>query len=702
MSETTSFDEDIYTGVWINRSYGTLQGSTLTLDRQRGSILIAFLALFVGATGRSFWKIVRYWIHVAVSTEARSDGVYHQRQALLRNSQLAQDAAINFFLAHLVWRSRVEHAGRKLLPVALAAFVVSGAFSLAGIFSSKVVANAANEVLLSGSNCGNMTHTQVSDTGAAANIWTEYFSSLNQKASEYLTYAHKCYQNQTGSVSKDCGIYVKASLPYTKDASAGCPFDAEMCTLPQGNLILDSGYLDSYKDFGLNSGPQFLFRLKRHCAPLETDGYSEAFTDQSDPPLQWMRYYYGTSLGGLQPYTYRIRTNVTEPTIDVDALFSEADYKITSPNSFSPISQLNKTNTVVQLMFLESTDVKYYAEVTDPWFLADSPKQVPAWLDLKLELANNTYFATNRSAGVLACASTTEYCNPNLPSGRRCFNHGYDHGFWNEVWPNADDRAFVNGLLNYFGFLYGNTIYTPNGYYDIRGLPSLLTRFTLNGPMQPATIPSNRWQEETEFIFQTNLAAAQARVVEYANGKQSKTLESVVTYCGNGTECTRLCHSQKIKSPGYYSFSVLSLSLVLIIGTLIVLVGTFIEAIIDLASKIPRLSRDRKLTYARAEWQVNSTLQLQRLAHEGIGLGTWSRGAESVPVTQRGELLAALDIKDADHPCLAVDRELEPAYTSSRVTTVKEDEIATPQPYQAVFGANTKPRYKRLPSADQS
>jgi hypothetical protein len=62
-----------------------------------------------------------------------------------------------------------------------------------------------------------------------------------------------------------------------------------------------------------------------------------------------------------------------------------------------------------------------------------------------------------------------------------------------------------------------------------------------------------------------------------------------------------------------------------------------------------RSSRD---AYSRLEWCTNGTLQLQRLAHEELGLGTWKSCIQDVPVTLAGEKLGLLDITEADHPVL--------------------------------------------------
>ena len=56
--------------------------------------------------------------------------------------------------------------------------------------------------------------------------------------------------------------------------------------------------------------------------------------------------------------------------------------------------------------------------------------------------------------------------------------------------------------------------------------------------------------------------------------------------------------------------------------------------------------------YTYLEWQTNDTLQLQRLAHEELGYGTWSRAVAGNPVTAAGEKLSVLGIKDDTHPVL--------------------------------------------------
>ncbi len=61
-------------------------------------------------------------------------------------------------------------------------------------------------------------------------------------------------------------------------------------------------------------------------------------------------------------------------------------------------------------------------------------------------------------------------------------------------------------------------------------------------------------------------------------------------------------------------------------------------------------------------------LQLQRLAHEELGLGTWGGTADDYPLTQPGECLATVDISDPEHPKLktfVTKSEATPDYQNS-------------------------------------
>lgn len=95
--------------------------------------------------------------------------------------------------------------------------------------------------------------------------------------------------------------------------------------------------------------------------------------------------------------------------------------------------------------------------------------------------------------------------------------------------------------------------------------------------------------------------------------------------------------SQKILSSDYTSFSVFGLCFIYVIGALIVGISYLLEHI------QAWLYRHRNLKeYAYLEWNANETLQLQRMAYQGVGLGRWSRYADRIPITEAGDMLADL------------------------------------------------------------
>lgn len=104
---------------------------------------------------------------------------------------------------------------------------------------------------------------------------------------------------------------------------------------------------------------------------------------------------------------------------------------------------------------------------------------------------------------------------------------------------------------------------------------------------------------------------------------------------------------QKIVNADYFNFSVFGLAITLAIGGLIIVLSYIIEPLVNWIQKSRNLN-----AYARLEWSTNDTLQLQRLAHEELEMGTWDCYTAAVPVTKRGEMLAVLDLGDLDHPRL--------------------------------------------------
>src|SRR5436190_3351920 len=96
---------DIYTGFWINWSYGRVLGSNITVTIQTAALVVALLALFVQLVGSQLWDIVSFICHQSRVTSKPRDGFYWQHQVIFRNSSTPATALWDFLRAGWAWRS---------------------------------------------------------------------------------------------------------------------------------------------------------------------------------------------------------------------------------------------------------------------------------------------------------------------------------------------------------------------------------------------------------------------------------------------------------------------------------------------------------------------------------------------------------------------------------------------------------------------
>lgn len=135
---------------------------------------------------------------------------------------------------------------------------------------------------------------------------------LNRKAAEHLAYASDCYQTNATARPDSCNVMTIPSVPVQVDSNASCPFAAEICKSTSGNILLDTGVLDSYEHFGLNAGPHVSIRVREHCAPIVTAGYSNSSVDPFRSNINFTSYYYGG--GYFNASTFEVANNSTSQT----------------------------------------------------------------------------------------------------------------------------------------------------------------------------------------------------------------------------------------------------------------------------------------------------------------------------------------------------------------------------------------------------
>lgn len=116
-----------------------------------------------------------------------------------------------------------------------------------------------------------------------------------------------------------------------------------------------------------------------------------------------------------------------------------------------------------------------------------------------------------------------------------------------------------------------------------------------------------------------------------------------------------LTRLQKVLSTAYASLSVFGLCFTFIIGFLIIVTSNLLDPISTY------LFKKHYNQHAHLEWIIQGNLQLQRLAHEAIGFGDWSKCTNTVPTTPANEPLGYLDTTDSEHPILQKHTSSNPA-----------------------------------------
>ncbi|KAF3026642.1 hypothetical protein E8E14_014501 [Neopestalotiopsis sp. 37M] len=187
-------------------------GATLTLKRQEADFLIALTAFFVAFVGVRFWRIICFALHRIFSTANPKDVVYHQRQAILRNSS-APEGDIELLL-RLFWKNRYSRQGLKLLSTALFACTCLIAFVAAGALSSRISTGVGDEVLIKSERCG-FYYSSNPEVNSDRYLSLAYAAEVLDQAANY---AQKCYLN--GSFGLDCNLWVRSRLPGTVDYKA--------------------------------------------------------------------------------------------------------------------------------------------------------------------------------------------------------------------------------------------------------------------------------------------------------------------------------------------------------------------------------------------------------------------------------------------------------------------------------------------------
>ncbi|KAH7309639.1 hypothetical protein B0I35DRAFT_84744 [Stachybotrys elegans] len=646
----------IYLGVWTNRSYGRVFGSTLTLTRSDGALLIAFLAFFVTVVGTQVWRIICFSLFHIYSNSTRQDALYNQRQAILRNTASPIGGVLILLQMVHAWAmpnnklpKAMSHPQARplarLVPLLVGAFVIAVSLTAASGLSSQIA--RGNEVVIDGSRCGLVRQDRFIGSSASSTLYDPYRRRQTEQAAEY---AQRCYESN--SISDYCSTFVRSALPMKTITNASCPFDESLCLSQDSNIIVESGPIDSQEDLGLNWGEDSKFQLSHrlHCAPLVTSNYTATYIYDN---VTYESYTYGeafipqsdcncTVAVNTESLTSRFKSHdapIFAPTQDYNLMSVWAQFRGGSfwPDwsLFSPIDGLRGHNGDLSLTFLFPNEVIFTSASEDIWYRATVPtRRIHVTAEAQDTPSEYEVYASDEAAWPMGCVEQFELCRYGICTG---------------LGSRGDTVQGIVRHLNLSSDFLGLAAYIdlmnhPSNVITALGKESLASRYkTADATQSGAGV--NEWHLDVIHWAATILSGLQFQLTELASGPSltNPQLEEYVAH-PNATEWQQYCGSQKIRSTAYQSFSMFGLLFTLVAGVIIILISASLDS---LATFIQRRFSSKLGVYSRIEWRANHALHLQRLAlGESDSLAEWQLGCWNVPITKGKSSLAVLDTTD--------------------------------------------------------
>ncbi|KAF8848797.1 hypothetical protein BDZ45DRAFT_732695 [Acephala macrosclerotiorum] len=352
-----------------------------------------------------------------------------------------------------------------------------------------------------------------------------------------------------------------------------------MCLGPaNGSLYLDTGLMDSGDDSGVNS--------KRS----DRDGRSYNYT----ATYYGLNNYMPSSLerfGNLTNATY-VHSDYKQLALGYDANLDNSMYTVIpvvrypeSPmDEFAPIPELfspNGSTTLVQ-------DIVSHSSSGD-------------------QKTNFTVYAIDKPVSVLSCLEQHQLCNPDRPKGSatRCTPQIDLEALYNFNKSTLFDTDHQLTVANIIGLV----IQDAGLFQIIPLLASPLLASSNLMTMESTPIASDQWVVEASNWFSTGVNLMQRGMVEVATGPSGQDAK----YTANA-----VCTSDRSRGwtgrPNHYLQSLRE--------------NSWLDA-----------KRWTRGIDCQTYCSLDSALQIQRMAFEEAGLGTWETCAEEIPVTAKGELI---------------------------------------------------------------
>jgi hypothetical protein len=251
------------------------------------------------------------------------------------------------------------------------------------------------------------------------------------------------------------------------------------------------------------------------------------------------------------------------------------------------------------------------APVKDPWFKAT---------ELHM-LGSSQVWKSNYSATVIGCTEQYQFCNWTSCTELNA-RYSIDETAISALNYNPIQKETFN--------LVSNTLEISQMDYIIVMLQdNLLTAKTkLFGKfLFSAPLPENQWEQELMNLNNVSLTVLETSITSHADlpdlqVSQDTTLHQLMIR-ENSSEALQICQNQKTPAPGYYSFNVLGLVIILAGGSFIIILSHALQPIISKWRAGQKLQSHSSLC-RELGWMMDDILSLASIALDANGIGPWS------------------------------------------------------------------------------
>ena len=287
-----------------------------------------------------------------------------------------------------------------------------------------------------------------------------------------------------------------------------------------------------------------------------------------------------------------------------------------SPATWIPIPDFARKDADVSVFFLHQNSVMYPEPVDDPFFAAHRERD---------GVFEQIYYTADNLTTVMACVEQAQLRNPN--TGATTIESA---PFL--VWEDAVNLALTPGQNASTDRLMVMTLNTGM-HYSVYGTENIALEAASSLLTTTSTkLPSNQWQLELISWFEVALAAMQVHSLSFASKDVGNLGPLELFAMDDMPDLASTCHSQIIRNAGgYQSFSVLGVSIIVAIGTLIIIVSLVLDSAVGALRK-----RFHWKEYKEEAWRTDSMLHQQGLAFEGTSVVKWTHFDTNVPITETG------------------------------------------------------------------